>query len=113
MSTLADVMLAWKVKLTTKMTSEQVLTLRSDVNDFADDVRFLEDENAKLRELVKDVWHELKNETDKLKDDNDNLRELVRYMWYADYAGHFSTLPNHQKHQETVWQRMHELGIVE
>lgn len=51
MSTLADAMLAWKAKLTTKVTPEQVLTLRSDVNVFVDDVRFLESENAKLREL--------------------------------------------------------------
>lgn len=39
------------------------------------------------------------------------LRELVRDMWFADYAGHFSTLPEHQEHQATVWQRMCELGI--
>ena len=56
MSTLADAMLAWKAKLTTKVTPEQVLTLRSDVNVFVDDVRFLESENAKLRELVRAAW---------------------------------------------------------
>jgi len=57
MSTLADAMLAWKAKLTTQMTPEQVLTLRSDVNVFVDDVRFLEDENAKLRGLVRDMFY--------------------------------------------------------
>lgn len=41
----------------------------------------------------------------------DELKELVRFMWFADYAGHFSTLPEHQEHQATVWQRMCELGI--
>lgn len=39
------------------------------------------------------------------------LEELVRDMWFADYAGHFSTLPEHQEHQAAVWQRMRELGI--
>lgn len=53
MSTLADAMLAWKANLTTKVVPEQVLTLRADVNAFADDVRLLESENAKLRELMK------------------------------------------------------------
>ena len=52
MSTLADSMLLWKANLTTRATPEQVLTLRSDVNAFADGVRFLESENAKLRELA-------------------------------------------------------------
>lgn len=130
MSTLADAMLAWKAKLTTKMTSEQVLTLRSDVNDFADDVRFLEDENeqlktanAELRELSKFFHYkccdtrkecnELKDKIDELVDENAKLCDLIRYMWYADYAGHFSTLPNHQEHKMTVWQRMRELGIIE
>ena len=41
----------------------------------------------------------------------DELRELVRFMWLADYAGHFSTLPELQEHQAVVWQRMHELGV--
>lgn len=43
--------------------------------------------------------------------ENAKLRELVRFMWFADYAGHFSTLPEHQEHQAAVWQRMRELGI--
>lgn len=47
-------MLSWKANLTTRATPEQVLKLRADVNAFADGVRFLESENAKLRELVKD-----------------------------------------------------------
>jgi hypothetical protein len=52
-------------------------------------------------------------ECDQLKAENEQLRELVRFMWYADYAGHFSTLPEHQEHQATVWQRINELGVVE
>ena len=56
MSTLADAMLAWKANLTTRVVPEQVLTLRADVNAFADDVRLLESENVKLRELVRDIW---------------------------------------------------------
>lgn len=47
----------------------------------------------------------------KLRDENKKLRELVRFMWFADYAGHFSTLPEHQEHQAAVWQRMCELGV--
>ena len=47
----------------------------------------------------------------KLEGENAKLRELVRFMWFADYAGHFSTLPEHQEHQAAVWQRMCELGI--
>lgn len=86
MSTLADSMLSWKANLTTRATPEQVLKLRADVNAFADGVRFLESENAKLRELVED-------------------------MWSHDYARHWSTLDSDMEHRESVWQRMHELGI--
>lgn len=55
MSRLADAMLAWKAKLTTKVTPEQVLTLRSDVNVFVDGVQFLESDNAKLRERMEQL----------------------------------------------------------
>lgn len=47
----------------------------------------------------------------KLLNENAELRELVKDMWFADYAGHFSTLPEHQDHQAAVWKRMCELGI--
>ena len=46
-----------------------------------------------------------------LDDENAKLRELVRFMWLADYAGHFSTMPELQEHQAVVWQRMRELGV--
>lgn len=45
------------------------------------------------------------------KAENAELRDLVRFMWFADYAGHFSTLPEHQEHKSAVWQRMCKLGI--
>ena len=50
-------------------------------------------------------------ENDQLKAENAKLRELVRFMWLADYAGHFSTLPELKEHQAVVWQRMCELGV--
>lgn len=56
MSTPSDAILTLKARLTTRMTPEEVLVLRADVNVIADDVRFLESENAKLRELCKDMW---------------------------------------------------------
>lgn len=55
-----------------------------------------------------DVWF---YRLDGLKAENAQLRELVKDMWFADYAGHFSTLPEHQDHQAAVWKRMRELGI--
>lgn len=64
----------WKGNLTTQTPAEYVLTLRADVNGFADEVKALEHENArlkadveKLRELARDAirtiscdrcWHE-------------------------------------------------------
>lgn len=43
----------WKANLTTQTPVEYILTLRADVNGFADEVKALERENAKLRELVR------------------------------------------------------------
>ena len=54
-----------------------------------------------------DEWNCLAN----VRTENAELRKLVRDMWLADYAGHFSTLPEHQDHRATVWQRMRELGV--
>lgn len=47
----------WKANLTTQTPVEYVITLREDVNSFADEVRSLERENAKLRELARKTWH--------------------------------------------------------
>ena len=59
------------------------------------------------------VMRELRAERkiNNLKAENVKLRELVRFMWLADYAGHFSTLPELQEHQAVVWHRMRELGV--
>ena len=43
----------WKANLTTQTPIDYVITLRADVNGFADEVKALEMENAKLRELVR------------------------------------------------------------
>lgn len=57
----------WRMNLTTQTPVEYVLTLRADVNGFADEVKALEVENKKLRELARDAiraitcdrcWHE-------------------------------------------------------
>lgn len=78
----------------------------------------LEAENAKLREerdgwkklcTDQEVMHVMREET--LNNENDKLRELVAYMWTYDYAGHFSTLPEHMEHVDAVWQQMQLLGI--
>ena len=89
------------------------------------------DENAKLREqnryLMKgDLLHvltdqelaeqqrrerEMQASIKALDAENVKLRELVRFMWLADYAGHFSTLPELQEHQAVVWHRMRELVV--
>lgn len=45
----------WKANLMTQTPVEYVLTLRTDVNGFADEVKALERENDKLRELVADM----------------------------------------------------------
>ena len=88
MSTLADSMLSWKSNLTTRATPEQVLTLRADVSAFADGVRLLESENAKLRELVAD-------------------------MWFWGYEGHMDSESKEWqiKHIDEVLDRMRELEI--
>ena len=64
------------------------------------EANYFMEHNKVLRERIKELAAE-----------NAKLRELVRDMWFADYAGLFSTLPEHQEHQATVWQRMRELGI--
>lgn len=43
----------WKKNLSARMSPEYVLTLRSDINRFADMAQSLESENTKLRELAK------------------------------------------------------------
>lgn len=52
-----------------------------------------------------------KDEYRALIDENAKLRKLVAYMWTYDYAGHFSTLPEHIEHVDAVWQQMQLLGI--
>lgn len=54
---------------------------------------------------------ELCAEVERGKVENAKLRELVAYMWTYDYAGHFSTLPEHMEHVYAVWQQMQLLGI--
>ena len=46
----------WKANLTTQTPFDYVMTLRADVNAFADEVKALESENAKLRSLVR-KWY--------------------------------------------------------
>ena len=50
---LSENLRAWKKNLTTRTSAEYVLTLRSDINCFADEAERLESEIAELRELVK------------------------------------------------------------
>lgn len=47
----------WKANLTTQTPIDYVITLRADINGFADEVKALEKENAKLRELARKNWH--------------------------------------------------------
>jgi MinD superfamily P-loop ATPase len=49
---LSEALRKWKSNITTHMAVEYVLTLRADVNAFSDAAYALENENAKLRELV-------------------------------------------------------------
>lgn len=47
----------------------------------------------------------------RLEAENAKLRELVREMWLYDYAGKFSTARGDVEHVAMVYQRMCELGI--
>ena len=85
----------WKVNLTTQTPFEYILTLRSDVNGFADKAKALESENAKLKEGLEDVRQIMADELEKqvsdyrarhieqariiadLESENAKLRELV------------------------------------
>ncbi len=51
--------------------------------------------------------HDLKQ----LQAENAKLRELVRAMWLYDYAGKFSSAPDDVEHVAMVYQRMRELGV--
>ena len=54
---------------------------------------------------------ELREFTEEILAENKKLRELIRYIWVYDYAGNFSTLPEHTEHVDKVWNCMQELGI--
>lgn len=80
----------------------------------ADTILEMRDDLQRANDAVRDAEHDESCAWDRVRKaeaEADRLRELVRYMWFADYAGHFSTLPEHQEQQATVWQRMRELGI--
>ena len=62
-------------------------------------------------ESCKKCGEKARSERDRLQTENAKLRELVAYMWTYDYAGHFSTLPEHMEHVDAVWQQMQLLGI--
>ena len=50
-------------------------------------------------------------EVSKLQAENAKLRELVRDMWVYDYARYWSSLDDDIDHRASVWRRMCELGI--
>jgi len=50
---LSEAIRNWKSNITTHMAVEYVLTLRANINAFSDAAQSLEDDNAKLRELVR------------------------------------------------------------
>ena len=76
---------------------------KAEITELKEQTRWMAQTDSRWEAAVRDL--------EQAKAENAKLRELVRYMWFADYAGHFSTLPEHQEHQATVWQRMRELGI--
>ena len=51
--------------------------------------------------------HDLKQ----LQAENTKLRELVRAMWLYDYAGKFSSAQEDVEHVAMVYQCMRELGV--
>ena len=68
-------------------------------------------EQTRWMEQTDSRWEAAVRDCEQAKAENEKLRELVRFMWVADYAGHFSTLPEHQEHQAAVLQHMCELGV--
>lgn len=46
-----------------------------------------------------------------LEEQNDKLRELVRAMWLYDYAGKFSSAQDDVEHVAMVYRCMRELGV--
>ena len=46
-----------------------------------------------------------------LEEQNAKLRELVRAMWLYDYAGKFSSAPDDVEHVAMVYRCMRELGV--
>lgn len=53
----------------------------------------------------------IKRERDSARAENAKLRELVRNMWLYDYAGKFSSKREDMEHVAMVYQRMRDLGI--
>ena len=45
--------------------------------------------------------------------ENTMMRKLLKRIWLADYAGHFSTLPEHQDHWNDVYRCLCELGVID
>lgn len=80
----------------------------------ADTITELRDDLQRANAAVQDSEHDESMAWDRVRkaeSENAKLRELVAYMWTYDYAGHFSTLPEHMEHVDAVWQQMQLLGI--
>lgn len=71
----------------------------------------IEEQRKYYERMMDEVGAEYRRRIVDLQAENAKLRELVQFMWLADYAGHFSSLPEHQEHQADVWRRMRELGV--
>lgn len=76
----------WKANLTTQTPIDYVITLREDINCFADEVKALERENAKLREYVDRLErHALANvPTNEMKETKAWLNQMRRLCWLEE-----------------------------
>lgn len=71
-------------------------------------------EMGKTRELAAKNWNErAEREVDRLQTENAKLRELVRDMWFWHYEGHIDSESQERqmKHIDRVIYCMRELGV--
>ena len=104
----------WKANLTTQTPVDYVITLREDINGFADEVKALEAENAKLRMCLGDgcadcavgMGEYADSLCDPLKAENANLKERIsqleyeRMIMFLELAGQWIKVKQREMEEE-------------
>lgn len=92
--------------ITRRTLCDRVVNLESDMEE-------IKNKNARLRAKLRELVPELCEQNAALHRENAKLRELVRNMWFWGYEGHMDNKSQEwqMKHIDGVLDRMRELGM--